>query len=61
MLNIRNAKTGESEILTNIAVRSEAYWGYDSSYMEKFQSIYKVTEELMDLALLQVHKPRNSI
>ncbi|MGC7873381.1 GNAT family N-acetyltransferase [Desulfosporosinus sp. SYSU MS00001] len=47
MLRIRSAKTGESETLTNIAIRSEAYWGYGSSYMEKFQSIYKMTEEFI--------------
>lgn len=47
MSNIRRAQTSESEILTNIAIKSEAYWGYDSNFMEIFKSIYKVTEEFI--------------
>jgi GNAT superfamily N-acetyltransferase len=47
MLNIRIAKMNESETLSNIAARSESYWGYDSDYMEKFKDIYKVTEEFI--------------
>ena len=34
MLNIRNAKIDEAESLTNIAIKSESYWGYDFNYME---------------------------
>lgn len=48
MLNIRNAKTNECEILTNIAVKSESYWGYDSDYIEKFRIVYVVTEEFIN-------------
>lgn len=47
MLNIRRAKVGEHEILTDIAIKSEAYWGYDSDYMDKFKSIYNVSEEFI--------------
>lgn len=47
MLNIRRAKADEYEILTDIAIKSEAYWGYDSDYMEKFKSIYNVSEEFI--------------
>lgn len=47
MINIRCAKISDSEILTNLAIESEAYWGYDSDFMEKFKSIYKVTEEFI--------------
>ena len=47
MLNIRRAKPYEYEILTDIAIKSEAYWGNDSDYMEKFKSVYKVTEEFI--------------
>ncbi len=47
MLKIRRAKMRESEILTDIAARSEAYWGYDSTFMENFKSLYKVTEEFI--------------
>lgn len=47
MLNIRRAKVDEYEILTDIAIKSEAYWGYDSDYMDKFKSIYNVSEEFI--------------
>jgi len=47
MLNIRCARICDSEELTNLAIKSEAYWGYDSNFMEKFKAIYKVTEEFI--------------
>ncbi|ARC83771.1 acetyltransferase family protein [Clostridium argentinense CDC 2741] len=47
MLNIRRAKVDEYEMLTDIAIKSEAYWGYDSNYMDKFKSIYNVSEEFI--------------
>lgn len=48
MLNIRKAKVEEHDILTNLATKSEAYWGYDLDYMEKFKSIYNVSEEFIN-------------
>lgn len=47
MYKIRPAEICESKILTDIAVRSEAYWGYDSTFMENFKSLYKVTGEFI--------------
>lgn len=47
MLNIRRAKPYEHQILTDIAIKSEAYWGNNSDYMDKFKSVYKVTEEFI--------------
>lgn len=47
MMNIRSARMDEAVALTDIAARSETYWGYDSDYMEKFRLIYKVTEEFI--------------
>jgi len=47
MANIRQAKACESEILTNIAAASEAYWGYDENFMKNYKAIYKVTEEFI--------------
>ena len=44
MINIRRAKVGEGSILTNIAINSEAYWGYDEEYMESFKNTYGVSE-----------------
>ena len=44
MSSIRRAERYESEILNDIAVRSEAYWGYDCNFIKNFITIYKVTE-----------------
>lgn len=44
MTNIRRAKVGDANILTNIAINSEAYWGYDEDYMESFKDTYRVSE-----------------
>ena len=44
MFSIRRAQPCDSKILTGIAVRSEAHWGYDSAFMDAFMDIYKVTE-----------------
>ncbi|MDF2674915.1 MAG: family N-acetyltransferase [Clostridiales bacterium] len=61
MLNIRRAEICESEILTNIAIRSEAYWGYDWTFMENFKSIYKVTEKFISNNLTYVIEKDESI
>jgi N-acetylglutamate synthase-like GNAT family acetyltransferase len=47
LLNIRSAKVDEYEILTNIAIESESFWDYGSDHIEKFKSVYKVTEEFI--------------
>lgn len=47
MTNIRKAETIEAEILTGIAIRSEAYWGYDADFMETFKTQYSVTEKFI--------------
>lgn len=47
MANIRQAKTCESEVLTDIAAASEAYWGYDENFMKNYKAIYKVTDEFI--------------
>jgi GNAT superfamily N-acetyltransferase len=48
MVNMRSAKADEYNILTDIAAKSEAYWGYDSECMNKFKSIYNVSEEVIN-------------
>jgi len=45
---IRPAHTSEAETLTDIAVRSESYWGYDSAFMDRFKQLYSVTEEFIN-------------
>ena len=48
MKSIVRAETKDSLILTNIAIRSEAYWGYDFEFMEKFKTMYKVSEDFIE-------------
>ena len=47
MYNILAAKGYEASELSRIAIESEAYWGYDSDYMDKFKVNYGVTEEFI--------------
>lgn len=49
LVNIREAKLDEVEILTNLAARSEAYWGFDNEYMDKFKVMYRVTKEFINI------------
>ncbi len=48
VLTIRPAMPSEAGMLTDIACRSEAYWGYDPDFMKQFRSIYQVTEEFIN-------------
>lgn len=47
MLNIRRTLTCEWRLLSEIAYKSEAYWGYEFNYMEKFRSSYQVNEDFI--------------
>jgi len=37
-------KIGEASILSNIAINSEAYWGYGEEYMKSYKNTYGVSE-----------------
>ena len=41
------AKGCEASELNSIAIESEAFWGYDSDFMDKFKISYQVTEEFI--------------
>ncbi|MFC0212987.1 GNAT family N-acetyltransferase [Paenibacillus chartarius] len=43
--NIRPAQTEEATILSDIAIRSKAYWGYDPEYMECAKKDLSISEE----------------
>lgn len=45
MFYIHAAKEKDIDELNRIAYEQEAYWGYDSEFMEKFKVIYKITED----------------
>lgn len=44
MFIIRQAKSSEAALLTDIAARGESYWGVDPDFIESFITIYGVTE-----------------
>jgi ribosomal protein S18 acetylase RimI-like enzyme len=61
MRRIRQAKSEEAAVLTDIAVRSEAYWGYDPEFMESFRRAYKVTESFINENPVYVIEEQGSI
>lgn len=44
-MNIRRADPKENEILTELAVASEAHWGYNKNFLNAFRRIYSITED----------------
>lgn len=61
MFNIRRAMALDSQILSDIAHNSEAYWGYDFEYMERFRSVYQVTEDFINRNETYILKNQNRI
>ena len=47
MFKIRRAIICEAKNLTDLVIKSEAYWDYDSTFMENFKSLYRVTEQFI--------------
>lgn len=44
MMNVRRASPNESELLTQIAIESESYWGEDEEFIRRFSIEYRVSE-----------------
>ncbi|HKL75336.1 MAG TPA: GNAT family N-acetyltransferase [Halanaerobiales bacterium] len=47
MNTIVSASPKDTKLLASLEIRTEAYWGYDSSFMDKFKEIYLITEEFI--------------
>ena len=47
MITIIRADVNDSLSLTDIAIRSEAYWGYDNEFMKNFKALYSVSEDFI--------------
>ena len=45
--SIREAKPDEFLELTELAVRSEAYWGYDETFLNDFRTFYAINAEFI--------------
>jgi len=48
MLQVRRACPSEALTLTSVAVRAEAYWGFDEGYMNSFREQYSVSSEFIE-------------
>ena len=44
-MTIRQARPEEAHLLTGLAMRSKAFWGYDDEFMEACRSVLTVTED----------------
>lgn len=44
-MNIRRADPKENMVLTELAVASEAHWGYDKKFIDAFRGIYSLSED----------------
>lgn len=44
---IRRAEPREAKEITDLAVVSEAFWGHDKKFLDKFRVIYEVTEDFI--------------
>lgn len=45
LMLIRRAEVKENKVLTELAVMSEAYWGYDKRFLDAYRQIYSLTED----------------
>lgn len=48
MSAIRPARPGEVEELTDLAMRSKAYWGYDQAFMDACRAELTITPQYLD-------------
>lgn len=47
MYTIVSASPKDAELLADLEVKSESYWGYSFEFMEKFKKIYLITEDFI--------------
>lgn len=48
MLIVERAQAGDSGALSDLAARSEAHWGYDAGFMERFRTIYGLSGDFIN-------------
>ncbi|WP_240840115.1 GNAT family N-acetyltransferase [Acidaminobacter sp. JC074] len=58
---LRKAKKYEVNLLNELAYDSEAIWGEERAYMEKFRAEYKLTEKMVDEDLVYVLEDKSII
>ena len=47
MKTIVRASPKDLEVLANLEIRSESYWGYSNEFMDRFKEIYLITKEFI--------------
>jgi len=47
MYTIVSASPKDTNLLANLEIRSESYWGYSSDFMDRFKEIYLITEKFI--------------
>ena len=47
VVQFRKATDSDLNILNQLLYRSEAFWGFDKAFMEKFISLYRLTEDIL--------------
>lgn len=60
-MNIRKAKLGEGKILSEIALRSKAYWGYNSDFIEACRGALTISEKNISSNLVYVLEESSKI
>lgn len=60
-MQFRKALIDEADALSALAFRSEAFWGYDSSFMAKFEEIYRLTPETISMNTSEVMLYENRV
>jgi GNAT superfamily N-acetyltransferase len=60
-MEIRRAKCGEGRMLSGIALRSKAYWGYDCDFIEACRDVLTISEENISSNLVYVIEESSKI
>lgn len=56
---IRRAKPEESELLSNLALRSKGHWGYDADFLEGCRPLLTISpDEISELSIFVLEKDR---
>jgi N-acetylglutamate synthase-like GNAT family acetyltransferase len=55
-MTIRPARKGEAKLLTALAIRSKAIWGYSPDFMRACEAELTIDEEALDSVFVKVHE-----
>ncbi|MCD8502525.1 MAG: GNAT family N-acetyltransferase [Bacillaceae bacterium] len=60
-MKVRKAVIGEEKTLSELAVRSKAYWGYDDTFLEKVREDLTVSQKNISSNQVYVLEKENEI